>query len=280
MFFCNCILAMCLALKLLNIKEEQLLVIGNDDGSIALFSIDFIHGRVTLLNTSRVHTDSILSIAVLQGKNMLAVAGTSKKISILSFNNSGLSDQVASIALPNVGVSSLEFSPDGAVLAAGCWDYRVRLIDTTRYTIISTLKFHNSNISSISFNTSEAPQFYFDSSNQDRKNPKDSTQTGPDHQSTAQPQESRIDSNIPSIEAGSSTDSLIKNSPTSEKSVTQALRSHDITINPAISADNLLIETQRFMNTSNITKRMLKNYGNPYLLVSSYDNRISLWEKE
>ncbi|OMJ25468.1 Protein DECREASED SIZE EXCLUSION LIMIT 1 [Smittium culicis] len=271
---------MCLALKLIHFNEEQLLVIGNDDGSIALFSIHFNENKVTLLDTKRVHTDSILAIAVLQGKNLLAVAGTSKKVSILTFNNSGLSDQVASIVLPNVGVSSMEFSPDGAVLAAGCWDYRVRLIDTAHYTIISTLKFHNSNISSISFNTSEASQLCFGSTNNGRKKPQDSTQTESDHQSTVQLQESCIDSSCPSIEAGSSIDSLIKNSPPCVKSVSQALHSHDISLNPAISADNLLIEYQGFINTTNITNRILKNYGNPYLLVASYDNRISLWEKE
>ncbi|OLY82150.1 ASTRA-associated protein 1 [Smittium mucronatum] len=62
-----------------------------------------------------------------------------------------VSDLVATIDLPHIGVNSIEFSPDSKYLAAGCWDYRIRLISTAQWTVVSTFKFHTNPVSSITF---------------------------------------------------------------------------------------------------------------------------------
>lgn len=131
------------------------LVAGFEDGSLTLWSL--APGPPALLSAVRMHGDAVMAVALVPGRGgapaTIAAAGADATLSFTRLATATTLVPGPALKLPTAGVAALAVRPDGALLAAGCWDGCIRLVgvDSATPTPLAQLAHHEAPVAALAF---------------------------------------------------------------------------------------------------------------------------------
>ncbi|XP_065055115.1 guanine nucleotide-binding protein subunit beta-like protein 1 isoform X2 [Rhopilema esculentum] len=137
--------------KLFKEKRRDILLalIGYENGSVALWNAS----SGDILTDLKVHNDAVMCLDVDSDFSKVAVGSVDNRLVQVALPaTSGESlKEVRSADINSNGISCLKVRPDNKILAAGCWDGKIRLFGWKKLKPLAVLKYHVETVNCIMF---------------------------------------------------------------------------------------------------------------------------------
>jgi len=144
-------LGMLMQVKLFRDEQTKQLfsIIGYEDGTVALWDL----GKCKIKSRIKAHTEAVMCMDI-DSKCSKAVVGSADN-RIIQIAISAAPDEemkiIKELEIKSQGLSSLRVRNDCKIVAAGCWDGRIRIFGWKKLKPLAILQFHSETINCIEF---------------------------------------------------------------------------------------------------------------------------------
>ena len=140
-------IGMCMYLKSCDVNNKCRLLLGYENGSIALWDIQ--SGEE--LSRSSLHSDAIMTFDYHSGVNCGLSGSVDENLSIFRLDEHGSISKVKSIEVTNPGINIITIRPDGRLFVTGGWDGAIRIFSMKKFSPLAVLSWHNQSVQTLAF---------------------------------------------------------------------------------------------------------------------------------